>query len=356
MPARHLARTARRRLLWLLAGFALCQAVLAVAIDVWLDQVRDPEYTAKLARLKARLAEAPGRPLVLVLGTSRTAYALDGASLSVPAAGQHPVVFNFGIMGCGPLLQLATLHRLLDAGIRPDLLYAEVMPALLVASEGRALEEKMLDAARLRAGEVIALLPYYREPHRPVFGWGLGRLLPCYRHPAELRALAGLGNPAWGGAADYPGPLDGHGWHPRPDDISPEERQRATAMALGQYDAFCASPQVAAEPVRALEALLERCRREGIPVELVLMPEGKAFRALYTPEITTALKGLFARLQERWGVTIVNARDWVDDAGFWDTHHMLVSGARQFTEHFGREPLARALRALSRRTRDAEKS
>src|SRR5262245_8761291 len=68
-----LVRQSWSRLLWLLAGFTLCQVVLAVAIDCWLGAVRDPEFAGKLERLQARLAEAPGRPLVLMLGSSRTA-------------------------------------------------------------------------------------------------------------------------------------------------------------------------------------------------------------------------------------------------------------------------------------------
>ena len=60
MPSRKrhlLSRQSWSRLLWLLAGFALCQAVLAVAIDGWLGAARDPEFAGKLVRLKARLAD-----------------------------------------------------------------------------------------------------------------------------------------------------------------------------------------------------------------------------------------------------------------------------------------------------------
>ena len=65
---------------------------------------------------------------MVVLGSSRVAYGVDAGSLSrqgYPTA----LVYNFGILGSGPLLNLVNLRRLLDAGIRPNLLYVEILPA-----------------------------------------------------------------------------------------------------------------------------------------------------------------------------------------------------------------------------------
>src|SRR5438128_3769067 len=117
-----LVRKSRRRLLWLLAGFALCQLLLAVVIDTGLPAIRDPEFESRLERLRARQAEMPGRPLVLVIGSSRTGYGLDARRLSEANEGSGALVFNFGISGSGPLFQLVSLRRLLDAGVRPELL------------------------------------------------------------------------------------------------------------------------------------------------------------------------------------------------------------------------------------------
>src|SRR5262245_2698640 len=67
MARRQLARQARRDLLWWALGFATFQLGLALAVERWLADVRDPEFAAKVARLQARRAEAPDRPLVLML-------------------------------------------------------------------------------------------------------------------------------------------------------------------------------------------------------------------------------------------------------------------------------------------------
>jgi hypothetical protein len=353
---RPLVRQSWSRLLWLLAGFALCQVVLAVAIDCWLGAVRDPEYAGKLERLKARLAEAPERPLVLMLGSSRTAYGVDARNLSASGDEPGPVVFNFGLMGGGPLLETVAFSRLLAEGIRPDMLFVEVMPALLAECDGRLLEEKMLDGARLCAREVLRLRRHYHEPRRVLSSWFLGRLLPCHRHQAEVRGELGLDAPDPGWNPTNPGLVDDHGWRARTDEISEDYRRKTTEMALSQYDEFCASAHLGAEAVQALEELLAQCHREGIPVSLVLMPEGAPFRALYSPEARAALDGLLTRLQQRWGVKVIDARTWVDDRGFWDTHHLLAAGARQFTERFGREALQPAMQELRPATHARAKS
>ena len=53
---------------------------------------------------------------------------------------------------------------------------------------------------------------------------------------------------------------------------------------------------------------------------------------------------------------MIDARTWVDDRGFWDTHHMLPAGAHQFTERFGREALQPALQELRPETHARAKS
>jgi hypothetical protein len=341
MAARDLTRRSRRQLGWLLGGFVLCQALLAVAVESWLPRVRDPEHSARLECLRALRAAAPDRPLILALGSSRVAFGLDARRLSVPAAGKHPLVFNFALMGSGPLLELVMLRRLLDDGHRPEQLYVEVMPAMFLARGERRLEERMLDGARLRAGEVALLRPHYREAHRLLSSWGLGRLLPCYRHQAELRACLRLDGPP----ALPPGTwtFDAHGWCCRDDFPNAEERHKATHLAHSQYGEFCAADTLAAEPVATLRALVELCRQERISVSLVLMPEGETFRSLYRASARAALEGLVRRARGEWGVAVLDARTWVEEADFWDGHHLLASGARRFSERFAREVLHPAL-------------
>jgi hypothetical protein len=73
------------------------------------------------------------------------------------------------------------------------------------------------------------------------------------------------------------------------------------------------------------------------------MPEGTQFRNWYTQaaqrEIDTYLKGL----STTYAAPLIDARPWMPDSAFFDNHHLLPSGARQFTERFGRDILPHIL-------------
>src|SRR5258708_7065794 len=68
-------RTPRRKARGALAWFAVALITLNFGaffvIDVSGSQLRDPEYGKRVVSLKQRLAENPGRPLVLAVGSSR---------------------------------------------------------------------------------------------------------------------------------------------------------------------------------------------------------------------------------------------------------------------------------------------
>ncbi|MBI1916522.1 MAG: hypothetical protein HYS12_17575 [Planctomycetes bacterium] len=287
--------------------------------------------------------------MVLVLGSSRTAYGLDARRLSEAPHDNGALVFNFGIAGSGPLFQLVGLRRLLDEGVRPDLLYVEVIPALLSDYDGSR-EERLLDGARLRLGEVRSLRPSYRHPGRLLGGWLLGRLLPCYRHQAEVRGC--LGVDVGGSDSDL---VDGYGWRPWHNSGDDGFCRRQSDLAHRQYQPLCVLSNFATGQVQALEDFLALCRREKIPVRLLLMPEAKPFRDLYSPAAREAFATLMGRMRSEWGVPVVDARDWVDDTEFWDTHHLFDEGARCFTDRFGREALRPALEELARIGKTKEK-
>jgi hypothetical protein len=339
-----LIEQARGELLWGVVGFLLCQAVLAVAVEHWLGEVRDPEYAAKEERLRARQAEAPGAPLVVVLGSSRTKMGLRADRIRPDRDGA--LVFNFGLLGAGSMLERVCVDRLRAGGIRPDLVVVEVVPMMLNRRDGASVEENRLDGARLWAGEVLSLEPYYGELHRLLWKWGRGRVLPCDRHHAELRQALALDVPTpEAPPAECDNPIDGYGWQVTDGHITLEGRQQATAMSLRQYrDAFTRF-RLAPGQVQALRDLVEECRGQGSRVAALVMPESSAFRACYSPEMTEAVDGLLARVRGEWGVPVVDARTWAADEDFRDGHHLLPLGAAAFTDRFAREALPALLGA-----------
>src|SRR5262245_20465685 len=106
----HFSRLRRRGwavLLWGLASFCAAQAT----VDGFL--YRRPSYGDQVLGykpelLETQLAENPGRPLVLFLGSSRIRCGVRPDILSEcrTAGGQRPLVFNYGENGTGPLYNL----------------------------------------------------------------------------------------------------------------------------------------------------------------------------------------------------------------------------------------------------------
>src|SRR5690349_6658622 len=112
------SRRGRAALFWGAVVFRVCQVGLAGLIETRRPEFRDPPYWVKHRLLRRRLAEGPSRPvLVVMLGSSRTAFGFNGQALEAPlgeALGRRVVVFNLGIYGAGPINQRVFLRRLLD--------------------------------------------------------------------------------------------------------------------------------------------------------------------------------------------------------------------------------------------------
>jgi Protein of unknown function (DUF1574) len=336
-------RRARAALAWALAGFALLQLATAFALERLLPAVRDAEYADKLFRLRAALRAAPDRRLVLMLGSSRTLMSFQAGRVDAPDA----VAFNFGIRGAGPMLDLVLLRRLLAEGIHPHLLLLEVLPPFLNQPGDRPLEEEWLQGSRLRVSEMGRLRRYHSHPPRLARQWLKMRWAPWAFYGRELRdwLVRGLPEPPPPPGDPEAGDLDAYGWQPYFENgVSPEQRERYWTIARNQYEPTFGPFRLAEKPARALEELLDLCERRGVPVALVLMPEGPAFRALYPPAMRRGLDDYLASVSRRRGLTVIDARAWLAEDDFWDGHHALPAGALTFTRRLeadGIRPLLR---------------
>jgi hypothetical protein len=323
--------------LWGLAGLALAQVALALALEGPRPELRDPEYGVKVRALGRVVKEHPGRPLVLTLGSSRTAHALRAGRLEPPPGDPAaPIVFNFGLTAHGPVKELLALNRLLGDGIRPAAVVLEQTPLLLPAPGG-GLDRVQLE--RQKWGDLRVLRDF--EPDRGFYAeWFAERAVPCYtsRYPILSRYLpafvpwAHRESLAWENT-------DGWGWLDMPPLVSEESARRVREDVLRQHREVLADYHVAEAAERAARAALSRCAAEGIRAALVLMPEDSAVRACYPPAAEAELQGYLGRLRADFGVPVFDARGWCPDDGFRDGHHLLEPGADIFTERFGREVL-----------------
>jgi hypothetical protein len=333
---RHLNRQGRTALLWGLASFAALQALLAAAIELRFPELRDPEFGRKATRLAARTSAAPRPYTVLMLGSSRVLFGFDAGRLEGPiarAAGRPAVVYNFGLSGAGPLAELLTLRRLLARGARPDLLLVEAWPPQLCAGYD---ERDHFPALRLWRDDLPLLERYGAPAARLWADWWAARPVPCYAHRFAIlsRLLPALLPDAQ--RQDWAWGCDDAGWVRAEGGLTPEQRRAGEERGHGQYAALLADFRPGGPACRALRELLEVCRRERIPVALVVLPEASDFRALYPPQARERADVLLADLAREHGVPVLDARAWVPDECFWDSHHLGAAGAAAFTEQLGR--------------------
>jgi hypothetical protein len=333
---------------WAALTFLGLQLALSLGVERWRPDVRDPEYGIKLAVLRRRLAERPGAPLVLALGSSRTLLGLRPELLGDEGA----VVFNFGRTRCGPVQELIDYRRLRAAGARPAAVLIEVTPALLSRWDLGPSGE--LDR-RMSWGDLAVLGRYHHRPAEMYWNWAQARLLPWFAYRFTLLAqylpavLPPEGRPGltWGD-------VDGAGWLARPEggDISAEEYRRRVAGVREVFDPLVRDWRPAPEADRALRELLEGCRRDRVPAVLYLMAEGPQFRSWYSAAARARLAAYLEALGREYVVPVIDGRDWVAEEGFEDSHHLRPAGARAFTARFEREvigPFLRVQNATARR-------
>jgi hypothetical protein len=317
-----------------MAGFLVLQLGLAVAIELWLPQLRDPFYAYKAARLRDRSRTDPGALTVVMLGTSRTTYGLKAGELEhklAEARRQRVVAFNFGIPGAGPLTQLLALKRLLADGVKPDVLLIEVLPPLLNGLIPNS-EFDRLPAHRLKLGELRLLARYGAPLPELRQSWWKAWPIPWYSHRFAIISAAVPSLLSWQIREDWFRCVDGHGWVDPPyGEVTPQQQRAGVARARNDYAGYLTNFRVGGPACAALRELLGLCRREKIVAVLVLMPEGSDFRSWYGAEHWSQISAFLQDLQRDYDVPLIDAREWVWDEDFADSHHLLPHGADIFT-------------------------
>ena len=315
----------------------LAQIGLSVALETVRPEWRDPEYGHRLTQLRALRAAHPGRPLVAAVGSSRTQMGLSPAATGFPDEPGSPLVYNFGQAGAGPLRQHLTLLRLLDAGVKPDYLLVEFFPAAL-AADGPAEAQLAEHLPRLGHADLGRLEPYTADPAALRRAWAANRLAPWHAYRRVLLSHWWPRSLPPGQQLDYQwAALDPFGFTPYPREVSAADRAAALARTGDEYAGRLAGLRVGAASDRLVRDLVARCRAEGIPVALYLMPESPAFAGWYAPATRAAVAAYLPAL----GVPVFDAADGFAEDEFADGHHLLPAGAARFSRRLADEHLHR---------------
>jgi hypothetical protein len=128
-------------------------------------------------------------------------------------------------------------------------------------------------------------------------------------------------------------------WSPRTTAI-PDFDRRVRAEMLDHYRPILKRFQTRATPDRALRATLDLCRRNQIHAAVVVLPEGEEFRKCYPATTLTKVDRYLARIERDCAVAVIDARAWIDESAFIDSHHLFPEGATRFTRRLGEEIIA----------------
>lgn len=341
-PTRRAA--AGRRSAWTLAcallGFVLIQALTSAVVDFIVPDLRDSEYSRKIAYLQARRRKSPGRPLLIFLGSSRTAYGV--AADEALSDRDAPLAYNFGILAGGPIYEMLCFHRLLAEGIRPQWLVLEIHPGFLhVAANLMLAHRPAIERRDFR--DMCALHGYVDHPWQDWLAWLRYRAALSFQIRAELmRHIA----PHWVPAPAAPDwtALDKttpSGWVPAsgppPDATLRKQRAQRSCEAFGSsYRDF----EVSDRTNRALRDILKTCRREHIEVSLLLMPESEEMRDASATLAQGEVRRYLAALSDEYGAPIIDATDWCASEDFADGQHLLPEACPRLARRLGREVLA----------------
>jgi hypothetical protein len=341
-----------------LAAFAALQLALSVVIEIGMPEFHDPLYGRRLQLVQKALRTDPAKPAtVIMLGTSRTLadFRPGDTEKTWGEPAERPVsAFNFGVAGCGHLTELLTWRRLQQDGVRPDLLLVEVMPVLLCSQTPFGdFAPDHWPTARLRWRD-LTLVQRYAGTDRPSLrhDWLTAFALPCYSQRCSLIGLVAPDLLAQVEGPDDQRSVDEFGGLTPLKTPTPEERRRFTRAARDGYKPYLKGFRLGGPQCEALRELLASCRQEGVPVALVLMPEGPTFRSWYSPETLRDVQEWVTQLGRENAAPVIDARKWMAEDDFRESNHLLPDGAARFTDRLGRE----TIRPLLRRPSDEKKS
>lgn len=328
-------------LFWCIAFFAANQVALLIALEWWWPTLRDPNYVVQMQRFEQRIHELDRPPLQVVsLGSSRVLNGLSGlhieAELSRSLA-QQSRVCNLAYPGGGPVLQRLLLPRLLERSTSPDLLLLEVVPHFL---DARSCEANTIPPTNISFGEIEVMTRYGASGASLRRQWWDGEIVPWHGHRfklvslAQQRLLPAHLHKFWRRDTDI------SGWLPlqSPEFNAEVRRHKLQAMQIQSSD-MLRRLRCDGQGAKALRDSLALAQRHGVRTAVLLMPESPIFRSWYSTNALAELHTFLTGLQRDFNAVIVDARNWVDEEGFMDGHHLLYEGAVAFSVRLGREAL-----------------
>lgn len=334
----------RATLGWALATFVLVQVGLRILIDYWYPAFRDPSFEIKAGRLQRAIEASTSPPVTVVMvGSSLTGNGFHAKYLeNILRADLHQpcLVYNMSSRASGPLTDLVWIKRLLERGIRADLVLIEFAPFLFNSARA-PVDVHRFPYYTLEHGD-LDILERYGDDAELIRKWWTCRLVPCHGHrltmlnclTPELIPIADRMN-LWDNC-------DERFWA-CPNLHTPAELQVIRAKAKKILDVGIKEFTPGASSVQALEELLVLLEKAKVAAALVMVPQGPTLRSYYAPQTLLELKEKVVALSRRHRCSFIDALTWLDEEEFSDFYHTTRDGAITFSTRLATEFLLPAL-------------
>lgn len=340
-PRARPRRSARSAVVWCAAVFVALHVLAVVMLDDLWPRLRDPEYGIRVEHLKARITENPGRPVVLVIGSSRVSMGLRPAAWEQtrPDVPGHPdpLLFNMSLVGSGPLIELMCLRRVYADGFRPDAVVFEYWPPFL-REDGPFYEPDRIDHNRLFPYDRPFVDEYFSKAEETERKMRADRSNPLYHSRHRLVAQVCPRWQPWDKRMEMAwANLDPWGWMPGLDEYPPIPAQRKIRLEhcekiyRGQFFGYSIDPLAN----RALREAVALARANGAKVAFTYLPEASEFRSWMPAEVNRIGRENLDRLCRELDVPLIDARLWMGDDYLVDGFHLSRQGAAEFTRRFG---------------------
>jgi len=337
LPLTSSTRSGRSRARWsVLLGIVLFVAIqfsLFRMIQYDAVPVRDPIFAEKFQLLQQHaefFQDDTETTRIMALGSSRTLLAFDAQKWN----SDSQTAFNFGCAGCGPIANALAFRKLLAHGVHAEIVLIEIHPAML-ANQNPPFEHRWLHDYRLNREDVEFL---------HAIGWN--KPMPKHLQPggwlsttsAYRFALLNEYSPQF-----LPCPFamtnrncDAFGFI-RAQEVPVNEREEHRTRAMWEYAPALQNYELGGPALEAIRATIRQCHRAVIQPVLVVLPESPLFRSWYGTEANMQIPRRIQDLAREENATVINAREWLDEADFSDGHHATASGAARFTQRLKRE-------------------
>jgi hypothetical protein len=322
----------RAVVVWFVALVLLLHVAAFAAMELR-PALRDPEYGRRASRLKARVADNPDRPLVLVVGSSRTSMGVNPAAWEAVRPPSGPMLFNLSLAGSGPMIELLTLRRILAEGVRPAVVLLEFWPPFM-RQDGTYFEPNRIDHHRLFWRDRETVREICPDPPDIESKMLTARLNPIGEN--RHRWLAQV-FPSWlplskrlDGSWSH---LDPWGWLPGLD----EDAARAARLVGSEayYRPALTGCRVDPKSDWAVRECVKLAKAHGAAVGFVWLPESSEFRGWYPADTEAHSREYITKLCGELGAPLIDAREWVADVRLSDGFHLTRKGAAEFTRKLG---------------------